>query len=186
MSSSSPVTGTRSNIQGTAGSSSSSSRTRTPGRNLLQPPPSSSSLIKSSTHQHANFSLCLPSDYDVIVYRAQGGGNASEFIQVHTVLKSRFQSAARVSLSRCQVIQSLLIYIACLRASTIRYQTRVRRAGHGQRRDNIKTWQPRGFDIILFLFLLHSTSSSKWSTVTLSNTTCGCCNRPSPPTKCRT
>lgn len=81
VSSSLPVSGTRSNIQGTAGSS--VSRTRTPNRLLT--PPSSSSLIKSST-QHGNFSLCLPSDYDVIVYRAQGGGNASEFIQVNSLL----------------------------------------------------------------------------------------------------
>jgi hypothetical protein len=50
------------------------------GRPSLSPP-SSSALIKSSTH-HGNFSLCLPRDYDVIVYRAQGGGSTSEFIQV--------------------------------------------------------------------------------------------------------
>ena len=30
--------------------------------------------------QH-NYSLCLPVDYDSLAYRAQGGGNASEFIQ---------------------------------------------------------------------------------------------------------
>lgn len=75
--SSSPITGTRSNIQGTSGMDS-SSKIRTSNRPL--PPHSSSSLIKSSTH-HANFTLCLPKEYDVVVYRAQGGGNASEFIQ---------------------------------------------------------------------------------------------------------
>jgi hypothetical protein len=26
--------------------------------------------------------LCLPFDYDSLVYRAQGGGNSSEFVQV--------------------------------------------------------------------------------------------------------
>ncbi|XP_057381036.1 von Willebrand factor C and EGF domain-containing protein-like isoform X1 [Daphnia carinata] len=77
---SSPITGTRSNIQDTSRivSSSSSSKIRTPTRPLLAP--SSSSLIRSSTY-HGNFTLCLPRDYDVIVYRAQGGGSTSEFIQ---------------------------------------------------------------------------------------------------------
>ena len=82
--SSSPITGTRSNIQGTSGMSGSVGRmNKTPSSSSNRPmsPPSSSSLIKSSTH-HGNFTLCLPREYDVVVYRAQGGGNASEFIQV--------------------------------------------------------------------------------------------------------
>ncbi|XP_046453734.1 uncharacterized protein LOC124201617 isoform X1 [Daphnia pulex] len=76
--SSSPITGTRSNIQATSGMG--SGRTKTPSAGRPMSPPSSSSLIKSSTH-HGNFTLCLPREYDVVVYRAQGGGNASEFIQ---------------------------------------------------------------------------------------------------------
>ncbi|KAI9552898.1 hypothetical protein GHT06_020782 [Daphnia sinensis] len=81
---SSPITGTRSNIQETSRivSSSSSSKIRTPTRPLLAP--STSSLIRSSTY-HGNFTLCLPRDYDVIVYRAQGGGSTSEFIQMRSV-----------------------------------------------------------------------------------------------------
>lgn len=79
---SSPITGTRSNIQENSGivSSSSSSKIKTPTRPLLAP--STSSLIRSSTHP-GNLTLCLPRDYDVIVYRAQGGGSTSEFIQVN-------------------------------------------------------------------------------------------------------
>lgn len=77
--SSSPITGTRSNIQATSGMG--SGRNKTPSAGRPMSPPSSSSLIKSSTH-HGNFTLCLPREYDVVVYRAQGGGNASEFIQV--------------------------------------------------------------------------------------------------------
>ena len=43
----------------------------------------SSSSGKSSSSRHSGaLSLCLPSDHDVMVYRAQGGGNASEYIQV--------------------------------------------------------------------------------------------------------
>ena len=73
--------GTRSNIQRT--SSSMSIGRMNKSRNN-RPMSSSSSLIKSSTHQGSlsNLTLCLPRDYDVIVYRAQGGGSTSEFIQV--------------------------------------------------------------------------------------------------------
>ncbi|XP_046656357.1 protein kinase C-binding protein NELL1-like [Daphnia pulicaria] len=81
--SSSPVSaaGTRSNIQRTSSMAGSGGRTsKSPSGRPSLSPPSSSALIKSSTH-HGNFSLCLPRDYDVIVYRAQGGGSTSEFIQ---------------------------------------------------------------------------------------------------------
>ncbi|KZR95495.1 Uncharacterized protein APZ42_010760, partial [Daphnia magna] len=59
-------------------SSSSSSKITAPTRPLLGS--STSSLIRFSTYP-GNFTLCLPRDYDVIVYRAQGGGSTSEFIQ---------------------------------------------------------------------------------------------------------
>ena len=90
VSASSPISGTRSNIQGTAATSVSSvSRFKTsPSRPLMS---SSSSLIKSS-HHGGNYSYCLPSDYDVIVYRAEGGGNASEFIQVFQRIHRCFSS----------------------------------------------------------------------------------------------
>ena len=42
----------------------------------------SGSMPARSHNQQGNISLCLPNGYDVVVYRAQSGGNASEFIQV--------------------------------------------------------------------------------------------------------
>ncbi|EFX83820.1 hypothetical protein DAPPUDRAFT_239686 [Daphnia pulex] len=95
--SSSPITGTRSNIQATSGIG--SGRTKTPSAGRPMSPPSSSSLIKSSTH-HGNFTLCLPREYDVVVYRAQGGGNASEFIQMSSKKRHRHQSRHSRPISR--------------------------------------------------------------------------------------
>ena len=86
----------------TASVSSSSPVTRDASRSLAShhhhgPPPSAgpsrttvsrssaasrgSASTKSGPTSHS-LALCLPKDHDVIVYRAQGGGNASEFIQV--------------------------------------------------------------------------------------------------------
>ena len=42
---------------------------------VLNRTPAQAKVTNSASH-------CLPNDHDTIVFRAQGGGNASEFIQV--------------------------------------------------------------------------------------------------------
>lgn len=181
LSSTSPISGMRSNIQRTSSAATSSSRIKTPSR------PMSSSLIKSSSH-HGNYTLCLPREYEVVVYRAQGGGTTSEFIQV-TI--SRFNpwlawelmwwfhhlKILRIVDPQYGVGLSPLFLDSVDKEETVRLFFRQL---NFETKEKLLMMAPV---VILrnsscFSWFICSTFSSKWSTGRPSSTTCGCCNPP--------